>query len=901
MARHRLFILYFFALFSGFVLSQRDDTVYQKLVRRYGSITPWGNGYIVKAHSLYGFADLNGHIVLEVLYPRFDTLLPDLADIGNAYRSEGLVNASGVVIPAYGANAYRLVNRRNRVLSKVEGGGKAYLYDDKGRQLITDPYDTLLAKETMVRSVADAYPGRYGIMTLNGETILPNAYQEISIGKKIYAALRNDTAYVFERNKGLLFRRGGVQQCKVLDNDQIVLKKFTGSALVDRSGKPLTEFTYTDIKSVYSSWPELMPMRGYLLAEWGEDKGLLDSTGKELFPVTYREIVMNSSGWIILKTWACSELLDPGFRRVLKTYKTNADIRFIDRHYAYVKEGGFTELALSYTYDMAERRVLKKKISPEEPRPERVSHADPYWVDPRSIMDNNAKHPDSLLINTARSYLLKRKGRWGVLSCLGDTILPFSFDTAGSYKQYKYFVGNKGKVAALDWEGNLTTPVGLDQPPDFIRDGLAISWTAVYSFKGWKLRKTNLEAEGVPDPYQQVLYCINYESGSPSIKRGIYNRHMKRLSDNFCSAIIACRVAIKDSTRQKLAVIDSTGRPVIPWMKAPRDFLLLDNGALAINDTGKADVVFRFDKDKLLIDTVWLNAAVKKKVLYPDPDPRVSSDGWQGELGKGTLTFEGRGQGRGVITGYSIMFIERAERIIVKRLKYTQVKISGKWGLYDHRGNQILAPAYDSIQVIREGYRLYAHGKTGLFIPNINKLCAPVYDSIFYYGGPDIFLIGYKRGEAEFVRKDDKVIAKGWKSGYRSPYYITSMYLNAGIPAMRNGKAYLLFSTDSDSLKAVPDTRLPEGTTADDQSDAVHLVLDKGGRKGVYNVLKKQWLIPPEYDRVKEEGDYFIAISYAPQPVLSLFTGEGEKMFSLNNVSDPPSVVSYYQWKGLQR
>ncbi len=56
----RFILLVCFSLLSFFSKAQHNPVVYKKLVKRYGTVLPWGNGYIINVMSLHGFADSTG-------------------------------------------------------------------------------------------------------------------------------------------------------------------------------------------------------------------------------------------------------------------------------------------------------------------------------------------------------------------------------------------------------------------------------------------------------------------------------------------------------------------------------------------------------------------------------------------------------------------------------------------------------------------------------------------------------------------------------------------------------------------------------------------------------------------------------------------------------------------------
>lgn len=897
--------VYYFILVLNFLFladslhSQNSDLAYKKMVKRYGNATPWANGYIIKVNSFYGFANKSGKLVIPICNIRFDTLLPDRANVSYSWWGSALVDGNGQTVAHGDGLYYYLINRKSRLFAIRLKDNKEQFFTEKSGVLFGMTYDARTPKDHLLGNyIYDGSSYSYGIMNFRGDTILPFRYKATGYSTEpgLYCGISNDTAYVFSNDRKFLFSKHSVQNCMGINKDFISLGKYGMYALVNRAGRMVTGFHYTYIEPITfadsiaqqadeTHLQKLATASDYFITHRANSRGLIDSSGKELLPTVYESIRMASNGWLILRksSHGREELVNNRFEKVLETEAEG--ISFINKRYVSVETQRNTGQQHRKIYDMVlnrfvEQSPIKRKTAPEHKKENTYHYFNATW------------RKDSVLINDAGNLLHLKNGRWGVCSFTGDTILPFIYDTA--FQQGAFYVGRNGKYAALNWEGDLMYPLEISELPQYwsVADSqLVLQNKSIYSYKGWRLQKVETGDNHFKDPYLQFISGIAYAYGNTAAKPGLYNRRMKKLGDkpyrhaSYPMIRSTGIVAIEDSIKGLVAVVDSTGRQLIPWIKEPRYFMVRDHYALAINDTGKPDILYRFEKGITYTDEVWLDAGSKPYIIN-------DLERYYGPDDSRPLKFEKRGYGIGVLNTKPVILIKGTE-VVDMTYEVIRIKIGGKWGLYDYDRKLLVPHEYDSIDPTGYFFRLLVkNGKTGFFHIHDKHLIAPIYDSVCYQSSYVMnYFIGYKHGLADVVNTNGKTISTGWQN--MKPL---CRYAMEDLAGNRHGKRYALYPTLSDSLEMLP-FKEPAGDLefVAQYSDGNALV-SKDGKLGSYNSSGKQVHIPAEYSSIERVEDYFFAKTDKPQS-LTLYSPDGVKMFSLSGTYYDPILLHQCQWQ----
>lgn len=881
-----------------------SDAVFNLLQKRYDKVEPWANGYIVSANTVHGLANASGRLVIPFEYKVMRPVFADRLIVCHDAAHGGcyIADERGRFLHKYDYGKITVLDSSRR-LFLVNEGKYSFTINDHGER-ITPQYDTVESDGNLIPYSSFYNSQGAGILNRYGDTVLPPQYHSVSIGRKHYAAMRDDTVFVWRPGKGLLFKAASFHDCAILRNGFIAVKKYGQWALIDEQGKLLTGFEYSEIKDFrypYSTMPRNrrgespMPpaIPQYARVENGSSKGLIDATGFKKLPTIYEAIEMNTNGWMILRKAGHREevLVDDSMRAVLSAepYK----ITFLDNRYASIEAENYQpDETPPRTYDMQLRKFAT--VSPTYFRQESRNLTEP---------DKDKEEPlvgtkDSLMINRARTLLYRNKeGKWGVCSNTGDTILPFVYETVGRYNRTLFYVG-KGKLhAALASDGDLLTPLGLDDiPKQLLADSLILlQHGEVYSYKGGMLRKTDPERERINDgslDFQEWgVAVLDRQQGL--FPPGIYNRKLERIStwkpfmfgphpQNWITT--SGLMAITDSTQTKVAVIDTSGKLRLSAIDKPRRFILRNEVAIAMGDTSQPDILYRLTKSLPTTETIRLDQQQKQQILYS-----------YGDYHQMDLRFTQQSRASGIIMRWT------GKVIPIKNLQHTistdggiLLKADNKWGLLDEQGNILLTPAYDSVAYDRnQRFRLFLGSKSGVFDRKTMQLIPARFDSIYRVGSLDNhFVIARENGQQVILSENGSLISSGWDS-----ILTPSAYRINGVPAYKAGRRFKLFASRATQLAAVPDSTLPPGawyTYASEDGTAFFLLNQK---IGLFDLIRNSWIIPPEYDELKEERNYFVAhTGNYSTGITYIFDPRGKEMFRLPRYYSANRMNAYHQW-----
>jgi|GEM_PF-6570611 len=889
----RLKILLGLVLFTLLLAAQTP--VQLQLQKRYGPTYAWGRGFVVKAGDYYGYADSSGKFILPFTFFKFDTLLGDMASVLHMHQGYWLIDKNATRSRfAASHEGYTVANYQKQLLyGKNEG--KLFLCDKHGNHLQAEEFDTKTGLPALLKFQSGNYPSqRFGLLNHKGDTVLPPLYTSVSTGASMYAGVKNDTAFVFDYKGNLLFSLPNVMGCIVLNENFLVIAKYGQMALVSKRGKVLTPYRYTAIKITEDelpgeNWiadkPGNYKPSPYFLTERGDHVGLIDTTGKEVLPLIYNRIWRLYNGWFIVNKYqrAEDELLNPQLKSVLQAGQY--DIEQINDRIIRSVRGKYSSKEVVLYYDMKLRRYVLPKTSFEKETPRSVS-TQVAWLypNPTDIFNRNWIAKDTVVINQTCSRLLRSAGKWGLLSSTGDTILPLIFDSVGEYGYQRFFVGQQGKLAYLDAVGNLSMPLALDRLAEVnSKDSIAyVSKDEVYSFKNWKLRRIDLKKEPVPERYIQFQRGFYSTDGSGYLPKGVYNSAGKRIAvgeakNHFQYSYNKTLMAVTDSSSKHMTVIDTLGRQLAPWIDIPKKLVFSETAALAINDTGSIDFLYRYADDHLLFDTIVINK--QEKLNYFNNISNGKQKTYRAWNEDEHLCFEKPGYGRGISYLQWAVLIKGAEAVALADMLLA-VKRKGLWGLCTLQGDELLAPGIDTI--IPAGglfYTLKRNGKYGAFDARTQTLYAPQFDSLYDVSTLHTnYLVGYLKGKGRMVNARGNVLLgpldeepKHWFVNYNRVTY------------KKNGRLYYAYPSAADAFILEEVDALPPGSSIVEDKEDGTLVLQVNGKVGLYDEEQKRWLIPAKYNHINRDEGLYICESYSPD-IYSISNSQAQQLFRLKGM-----------------
>ena len=878
-----------------------------QLQKRYNSVRAWGNGYIVEANNFFAFINRDGIMTLPFEYTSMKPLLHDRMEVSSP-KSYDLVNEDGVIVYHFSENPIQLKDSLKRKFYTYSYSTRI-IFDDSGRQLKRIDTNNLEKKMTRIY-VYKNNKIYFGLEDMDGDTILPLDFNAVAIGKTLYGGIRNDTLYVGQLGKGLLFKSQSFHSVKILRNDMIFVGKWGAWALMGRDGKLLTKFDYGNIQELqypYSINPQNSSRNNQLpdvfqgFALFGhQPKGLLDENGVEILPAEFDDIYMNTNGWFIVRKVIASKasLLDSNLTPILE--RGAFAMRFINNRY--VKIINYGNDSASY-FDMKLRKITSK-TTPEIPEKEK-----PYVVNPLRMPEIPSNKKDTFYLNNGLTTLHKKDGFWGVTSITGDTLVPFINDTASRDKNNSfYFVGKQGRFKILNQEGQLLNMPELTVlPQEIITD--SVRFLNIGTSNNLKLPKLGIQNTRTKNIdhnnyYRQTSPFIILKEKNGSQPAGIYNRNFKLLSkgreyqDKNISPN-AGFLAISDSIGEKIAVIDTNGKIVIPFINKPKMIVLREKGVIILNDTGRSDILYSFSLKGNKAFTIRIPD--KKKYAWIYGYRTSSSHGGYSRQEQvpvdETILFGGDIEGYFNPNGTAV-FVKGFSNVYSKSkdLGIAKQTFGGSIIIEKNTGKKYMPELYDSIQSADDHYvYLFKKGKMGLYNFTTKKILPPIYDELGSVRSLENRFLNVKVNDISyFINEDGRPIKPAWNVPWLSYKSQMSYQGIKGIPAEHQGKKYKLYVTAGDTLIAIPDSDLPEEIIPGEKYMDGTLQGRKGALVGVFRLSKKDWIIPPLYKKINKESDYFFALSDSETTV---FNNDGVLAFKLKgSYPNPKPVYNKTHW-----
>lgn len=143
--------------------------------------------------------------------------------------------------------------------------------------------------------------GKYGYIDITDNLIIPFLYEEVRLFTEGLAAVRLNWKYGFINKTGELqipciYNSVGIFSDGICPA-QKKTEEYYQFGYLNNEGNPITEFKYDKAFSVIYGIGEVRQ-----IDDWGNEKvGAIDSSGKEVVPVNFEEIVIRKNGYVTAK------------------------------------------------------------------------------------------------------------------------------------------------------------------------------------------------------------------------------------------------------------------------------------------------------------------------------------------------------------------------------------------------------------------------------------------------------------------------------------------------------------------------------------------------------------------------------------------------------------------------
>ncbi len=229
---------------------------------------------------------------------------------------------------------------------------------------------------------------------------------------------------------------------------------------------------------------------------------------------------------------------------------------------------------------------------------------------------------------------------------------------------------------------------------------------------------------------------------------------------------------------------------------------------------------------------------------------------------------------KGLIDNKGSIIIPFEYSYIYKNQKFYKCTKNGQVTLFDYEGNSILKKSYDEIELFENQFKVKENGLYGILNLNGKALLPIEYDEIFYYKQKEWFLV-VKGGISNIInRKGENIFGKKYTSiskiDYNLNYLLAEKNENFGvINAFGKEITPLIFEAINSNY------------------DDSRFIVKQKGKWGVYDIFFKQFLITPNYDKIKKISSGYYLLTNSDQKILhNLILNTKIDLSEYGNVND---------------
>ena len=390
---------------------------------------------LVKQNGKYGIINIKG---TKIIKPNYDTIEADqFYEKDSGYKNDGYIVSKttdeGYRYGYVDNNGKEIVSTKYNDLSRINEISGNDIYNicaengkygllKNGKIVISNEYQSLMYSESNNTLIAKKGK-KYGVLSLEGDIIVPFSYNQISVnGKYIYAVDNNENTTVFSPDGKQTDMNENIQILNVENtNYQIRIETLNERTMysVYENDKKITETDYSYIQYLFDN---------YFIASNGNGKlGIIDTTNNKKLEFDYSSIqIIDDTNLIKAIKGDTTEIYS---NKIEKICEMNNAI--IENNESYIKIYNDNDI---------------KYISSDE-----------------KLIDNTE------LFKENRIFAKKLNNKWGFVNVQGNVIVDYIYDMVTDVNKYGYAgIKQNGKWGVIDRLGKVkvepTYEINSNQP-----------------------------------------------------------------------------------------------------------------------------------------------------------------------------------------------------------------------------------------------------------------------------------------------------------------------------------------------------------------------------------------------------------------------------------------------------
>ena len=390
---------------------------------------------LVKQNGKYGIINIKG---TKIIKPNYDTIEADqFYEKDSGYKNDGYIVSKttdeGYRYGYVDNNGKEIVSTKYNDLSRINEISGNDIYNicaengkygllKNGKIVISNEYQSLMYSESNNTLIAKKGK-KYGVLSLDGDIIVPFSYNQISVnGKYIYAVDNNENTTVFSPDGKQTDMNENIQILNVENtNYQIRIETLNERTMysVYENDKKITETDYSYIQYLFDN---------YFIASNGNGKlGIIDTTNNKKLEFDYSSIqIIDDTNLIKAIKGDTTEIYSNKIEKICEM-----DNATIENKESYIKV--FNDNDIKYV----------------------------------SLEGKLVENTDIFKENTI--FAKKLNGKWGFVNVQGNVIVDYIYDMVTDVNKYGYAgIKQNGKWGVIDRLGKVkvepTYEINSNQP-----------------------------------------------------------------------------------------------------------------------------------------------------------------------------------------------------------------------------------------------------------------------------------------------------------------------------------------------------------------------------------------------------------------------------------------------------
>ncbi len=428
----------------------------------------------------WGVIDSNGNIVIDPAYSEMIVVPNSKKDVflctfdvnydEGTYNTKALNCKNEEIYTNYEQIEAISSMDKNQNLSydgkalRVQNGGKYGLINMEGNEILPCEYDEITALQGVENTLLVLKDGNYGVVNDEGKQLLPTTYSEIqALGDEAsqgFIVKNTDGKYgiVDIANEQVLeLKYDGIS--KIHQGDYYVVTENGKQKLIKKDGTEVLNGNYDEIIAILKN-----PENGVIYKD-NEKYGIMSLSGETTIKANYDDLQEAKSGILIAKTGDNYGLIDLEGNTLLEfkyrgiTYNEKADLYLTE-------DQNYSNEVLNSNYEVKLTGMVTD-LNDEKGYIE-IRQDDEYKY--YNFKFEEEKESDIFTTNTL--FVSKKDGKYGFVDKDGNVVVDYIYDDATNQNSFGYAgVKKDGKWGSIDKNGNI-----VQEPTYDLEDYLQIDF-----------------------------------------------------------------------------------------------------------------------------------------------------------------------------------------------------------------------------------------------------------------------------------------------------------------------------------------------------------------------------------------------------------------------------------------